>query len=162
MLNELITFITLGFTFILLFRITAPCEKATYEVGIQRYGILSHFNIRGHNVNGTEHSKNEAIPNRHISLYYSTNAVKISSTSELVNLSSFISSVGGNLGLFVGFSFLNCLLSSYDLSYRMVSKKQNNEQNSLTNSTKASKSNCEPDVEYVAIDRIRIISGQIV
>ena len=27
----------------------------------------------------------------------STNAVKISSTSELVNLSSFISSVGGNL-----------------------------------------------------------------
>ena len=52
---------------------------------------------------------------RSINVYYDTTDVKISTNSELIDLPTFISNVGGNLGLFVGFSVLGGMFFIYDL-----------------------------------------------
>ena len=52
---------------------------------------------------------------KEILLYYSTTTVKVISEAKMINFPSFVSAVGGNLGLFVGFSFLgvfSCFYSS--------------------------------------------------
>ena len=97
--------------------ITAPCEKATYDVGIQTYDSLSRINIKKENdtkTNQTQTTKKKP-PVRRVFIYYSTNDVKVSTTSKLIDLHTFISNIGGNLGLFVGFSFLSGLFCIYDL-----------------------------------------------
>ena len=43
---------------------------------------------------------------KEILLYYSTTTVKVISEAKMINFPNFVSAVGGNLGLFVGFSFL--------------------------------------------------------
>ena len=50
---------------------------------------------------------------RYISVYYSTTDVKISATTTIITASTFISSIGGNLGLFLGFSFVTSMLFIY-------------------------------------------------
>ena len=64
---------------------------------------------------------------RAILMYYATTDVKVSSTAKLISLSSFISSIGGNLGLFVGFSFLSVLLFMYKILKRMCHQRQQKE-----------------------------------
>ena len=49
-----------------------------------------------------------------ISLYYSTTDVKVSSTSLKVDFNTFVSNVGGSLGLFIGFSVLGGFYFIYD------------------------------------------------
>ena len=49
-------------------------------------------------------------PFRMIAIYYPATIVDVSTSSELFSFSSFVSSIGGNLGLFVGFSFINTIL----------------------------------------------------
>ena len=51
---------------------------------------------------------------RKIVISYATRTVKVITTSRLIDLPSFISSVGGNLGLFVGFSFINMFFFLYE------------------------------------------------
>ena len=46
---------------------------------------------------------------RNIAIYYSTTDVKISTTTKLLSASNFVSGIGGNLGLFVGFSFIHAI-----------------------------------------------------
>ena len=84
------------------------CKKATYNVGIQSFDRKSFINIEN----------NDKDNSRAILIYYSTAAIKVSTTSSLISLSSFISSIGGNLGLFVGFSFLSVFL----LIYKFISR----------------------------------------
>ena len=81
---------------------TAHCEEATFDVGIQTYDALSKISI------------NEEGNNRAISIYYATTDVKVSTTSEVIDFPTFISNVGGNLGLFVEFSILGGLFFIYD------------------------------------------------
>ena len=81
---------------------TAHCEQATFNVGVQTYDALSKISI------GEEGSS------RDISIYYATTGVRLSTTSALIDLSTFISNVGGNLGLFVEFSILGGLFFIYD------------------------------------------------
>ena len=81
---------------------TAHCEQATFDVGIQTYDALSKISI------------NEEGNNRAISIYYATTDVKVSTTSEVIDFPTFISNVGGNLGLFVEFSILGGLFFIYD------------------------------------------------
>ena len=88
---------------------SASCKKATYDVAVQSFDKLSFLNV-GDETLGT-HSVHE--PVRAVLFYYSTTDVKVWTSSKLITLSSFISSIGGNLGLFVGFSFLNVLLVTY-------------------------------------------------
>ena len=49
-----------------------------------------------------------------IFFFYSTTDIRVESVEILVDFNSFISSVGGSLGLFLGFSFLGFLSLFYD------------------------------------------------
>ena len=49
-----------------------------------------------------------------ILFYYPTTDIRVESVEILVDFNSFISSVGGSLGLFLGFSFLGFLSLFYD------------------------------------------------
>ena len=49
-------------------------------------------------------------PLRTIAIYYPSGNVEVSTSSKLISFSSFVSSIGGNLGLFVGFSFISTIL----------------------------------------------------
>ena len=92
------------------------CKKSSYEVGIQSFDKLSMINIVD-NKDGIKNSKKESP--RAIFMYYSTTDIKVSTTSKLISLSSFISSIGGNLGLFVGFSFLSTFFFFYNFLERL-------------------------------------------
>ena len=50
-----------------------------------------------------------------IHLYYSSTDVKVSTTSLKIDFNTFVSNVGGGLGLFIGFSFLGGFLYIYDV-----------------------------------------------
>ena len=104
----------------------------TYDIGVQTYDRLSHMDIQPdtpyrenktnnievetnpeQNETTTSNTKNQTnnVENktknynyRNLALYYGTTNVKVSTTSKLIDFSTFISNVGGNLGLFVGFS----------------------------------------------------------
>ena len=84
----------------------AHCQKSTYVIGKQTYDSFSAIKIKW------DHD-DESL--RILSIYYETTNVKVSTTSELIDLPTFISNVGGNLGLFVGFSVLGGLFFIYDL-----------------------------------------------
>ena len=49
-----------------------------------------------------------------INIFYSHTDIRVESVEILVDFNSFISSVGGSLGLFLGFSFLGFLSLFYD------------------------------------------------
>ena len=92
---------------------TAFCKKSAYNVGLQSFDRLSFINIE-ETTNDENTAKKDS--SRAIFMYYSTTDIKVSTTSKLISLSSFISSIGGNLGLFCGFSFL----SSFFYVYRII------------------------------------------
>ena len=56
-------------------------------------------------------SKNKTTTEGNVNLYinYQTLDTVVSQKVKILNASSFVSSVGGNLGLFIGFSFLDSL-----------------------------------------------------
>ena len=123
-----------------IFSYTAHCQKATYDIGWQTYDALSQITIQKDTPDKSnktkdaeqerKREKNETTANntkpqtinvdneienyRYLSLYYGTTNVKVSTTSELIDFPTFISNVGGNLGLFVGFSVLGGFFFVYD------------------------------------------------
>ena len=101
---------------------SAFCQTTTFDVGMQSYNNQSVLSIKDPDDNSTKQKES----GRYINIYYSTTNIKISTTSKLLNLSSFVSSVGGNLGLFVGFSFLSavtCLFKLLDRPARKIVRK---------------------------------------
>ena len=50
-----------------------------------------------------------------IMFYYSTTELKIETKELLLNFPNFLSAVGGNLGMFIGFSFLGFFSAFYDM-----------------------------------------------
>ena len=60
-------------------------------------------------VNKKEHNA------RIVQLYYTTTDVKVSKTSLRLDFNTFISNVGGNLGLFLGFSIIGGMFFMLDL-----------------------------------------------
>ena len=52
---------------------------------------------------------------KEILFYYSTTEIKVITEDKIINFSNFISAVGGNLGLFIGFSFLGFFSCFYNL-----------------------------------------------
>ena len=85
---------------------------------MQSYNNQSVLSIKDPDDNSTKQKES----GRYINMYYSTTNIKISTTSKLLNLSSFVSSVGGNLGLFVGFSFLSAVTCLFKLLERPTRK----------------------------------------
>ena len=59
---------------------------------------------------------------RHILISYSKNIVTAMTTSKLVDLATFISSIGGNLGLFVGFSLINSLFFLFEQLEKLMKR----------------------------------------
>ena len=94
-------FLSRPFHIIVTFLYLEPCERAIYQVDVRSFDRLDFPFIK---------KINKIIAERYIIMYYSNEDVKIYTTSELVTFSSFISSIGGNLGLFVGFSFIGVVL----------------------------------------------------
>ena len=60
-----------------------------------------------------------------ILFYYSTTSIQILTEDTMINFSNFVSAVGGNLGLFVGFSFLGFFSCFYKTLKRLVKKVSN-------------------------------------
>ena len=68
----------------------------------------------GNSTNGTNPSPENYSQSRYVYLYYTT-ADEITYSSELmIDFPGLISSTGGNLGLFLGFSFMGMLFSLYE------------------------------------------------
>ena len=57
-----------------------------------------------------------------LNIAYTTTDTKVSERVHLIDGYSFISSVGGNLGLFIGFSFLSFLFEAYEWIVSIISK----------------------------------------
>ena len=51
---------------------------------------------------------------RHITMYYTTADIATFTSDRLIDLSAFISGIGGNIGLFLGLSFLGTLFWFYE------------------------------------------------
>ena len=88
-----------------------PCTTTTYDVGTvtyDRYSQMGHnllqtwFDTSNITQKSTEGSSN-------LFITYQSMEMKVSQKVRILNEASFISSVGGNLGLFIGFSFLDSL-----------------------------------------------------
>ena len=91
---------------------------ATYQVSFIPFGPKSRLDIKdGENGDKEIENKEEANLNstRVIILFYTTTDVKISKTSLKVDLNTFVSNVGGSLGLFIGFSVLGVMFFIHDL-----------------------------------------------
>ena len=56
-------------------------------------------------------------------MYYTTSDVATFTEDRLIDFSGFVSAVGGNLGLFLGFSFLGMLFSLYEYLENMLPSK---------------------------------------
>ena len=67
--------------------------------------------------------KNHTSFTRSIGMYYTTAYVATFTEDHLIDFSGFVSAVGGNLGLFLGFSFLGMLFSLYEYIENVVLSK---------------------------------------
>ena len=65
-------------------------------------------NATASRVHGNDHG------NKTIKIYYSTTDVKVSEVIDIIDLATFVGSIGGNLGLFLGFSFLGLFNAVWD------------------------------------------------
>ena len=99
----------------------AHCQTSAYEVGIQTYDRLSLvniglpiLNIKNVTRNIASGNKSEISVPRVFYIYYGTTDVQVSTTSLKIDRNTFISNVGGNLGLFVGFSVFGGLSCIYN------------------------------------------------
>ena len=72
--------------------------------------------------NKTEIDREEAKYGTEILFYYATTSIQIVTEDRMINFSNFVSAVGGNLGLFVGFSFLGFFSLFYKTSKRICKK----------------------------------------
>ena len=115
------------------FYILAPCDLSKYAVGLgtfdSRSALLlplstciepekSEKDIESNIPRKYDSPMNENSPdvctNRLIALFYSTTDVKVSTTNLRVDFNTFVSNVGGSLGLFIGFSVLGGFFFIYD------------------------------------------------
>ena len=91
------------------------CKKSSYAIGTQSFDKFSMIDIQEDKDDNENSTK---APAKAIYLYNLTTDIKISTTSKLISLSSSISSIGGKLGLIVGFSFLCTFFFFYNFLER--------------------------------------------
>ena len=82
-----------------------PCEHIKYSAETLAYDRSSSLSLVD-NPNGTEY----------IGMFfmYSTTEVKVVTEELLISFSNFISSIGGNLGMFIGFSCFGVFSWAFD------------------------------------------------
>ena len=87
---------------------SVPCATISYEGEIlQMKQSPSGVWLKKSKTNST------AFP-RYITMYYTTADIATFTSDKLVDFSAFISGIGGNLGLFLGLSFLGMLFWLYE------------------------------------------------
>ena len=59
---------------------------------------------------------------RFVKIYFNTADEIVYSSDRLVDIANFISSVGGNLGLFLGFSFFGLLFTFYERTENLMKR----------------------------------------
>ena len=94
---------------------TAPCKTVTYDANTLK--------MKQNPSNAwakTLHNDSDSFT-RNIWMYYTTTAVSTFKTDKLIDFSTFVSAIGGNLGLFLGVSFVGVLFSLYDWIQSKVS-----------------------------------------
>ena len=113
--------------------IIAPCDLSKYLVGFGTFDSRSalmlplstcieaeeskkdiEYNIPGENDMPMNENSPDVCTNRLIALFYSTTDVQVSTTNLRVDFNTFVSNVGGSLGLFIGFSVLGGFFFIYD------------------------------------------------
>ena len=120
-----------------LYIIVEPCQYIKYEATTLSYDEHSDVSIIHRDKSAGNKSKENGIKEKDevdrnqnkkidyrkdIYFYYSTTTVKLISVDKMLNFSNFISAIGGNLGLFVGFSFLGDILCLYSLIKRIYNR----------------------------------------
>ena len=140
-----------------LYLFVASCQSSTYEVGIQTYDRLSSVDIKDTQINITDTMENDANATaldpsliRYAVMYYATTNVKVSTTSLKIDVSPFISNVGGNLGLFAGICRVLMALSllQWRSSFKYISIRRTIE----TKSNKAAEIECEVFNRFIFTD----------
>ena len=91
--------------------VTAPCQTSTFQTGVKSFNKQSLLDVY------------QEKDSRLIVMSYSKTIVTVMTTSKLIDLPTFISSIGGNLGLFVGFSFINGLFFLYEYADTKMKRK---------------------------------------
>ena len=105
------------------FEFVEPCEISTYRIETAEYStdslISVHMNKAFKSTVGVKVPKTKSYS---AMISFPKTDVDINQEVTLNNISDFISSVGGNLGLFTGFSFLSILLEMAGW-YRKLTRK---------------------------------------
>ena len=104
--------------------ISEPCKTSSYSLKSIEFdpkSKMAHYLIDDYfatmNVNKTADTTTS-----HFILRFFSTEVEVSEKIEMMNVNSFISSVGGNLGLFIGFSFLSTLFIIHDVIGKTIYK----------------------------------------
>ena len=106
-----------------------PCIFYRYETHTLSYDEFATLSIRSEieeesnaqdqitveQVDGERSEGSTNVP-KFIMFYYSTTELKIQTKELLLNFPNFLSAVGGNLGMFIGFSFLGFFSAFYDMT----------------------------------------------
>ena len=115
----------------------APCNRITYEVERLKfeedtYFTLFNINKGNKSVNSSQMPEAATSYPRYVYVYYSTSDEITYTSNLLIDLPTFISSTGGNLGLFLGFSFMGMLFSLYEwIEKRFLGRNLNNNPNRI-------------------------------
>ena len=95
--------------------ISEPCQLTSYStetLSYDRNSMMAQATLE--NAFKTTKIAFETMENRtSLFINYPIMEVKVSQQVQILDTSSFISSVGGNLGLFIGFSFLDTFFAVY-------------------------------------------------
>ena len=104
-----------------------PCEFIKYSAETLAYDRSSSLSISPHT----------PIEEEYIGIFfmYATTEIKVITEELLINFSNFVSSVGGNLGMFIGFSCFGVFSWTYDLIKEFLDRKRRRKPQSPTNAT---------------------------
>ena len=70
----------------------------------------------------SEHQPAGADETKEVLFYYLSTEIDVVTTDLLINFSNFVSAIGGNLGMFIGFSLLGAFSGFYDMSKQLCSR----------------------------------------
>ena len=91
-----------------------PCEIVKYEAKTLSYDKYSSLSVVPQNQimnssNLEERIGKELMDSKYVYFYYSTTEVPVLYEEFILDFCNFVSAIGGNLGMFIGFSFLGFL-----------------------------------------------------
>ena len=112
-----------------------PCQRVRFELQVEKYDRFNNIPFQqGYSV---DPDTGEKSIKKGIYVFYGTSDTAINSQTLIVSLSQFISSIGGGLGLFLGFSCINLLFYLIDKCQKACKKDRKTYIKSLPKSSAA-------------------------